>query len=69
MVKKQTDLMDILNNGTSKKSPPRPQDPQQERINDLAVQIRYHRHLYYNAMPEISDAKYDALEDELRLLA
>jgi DNA ligase (NAD+) len=69
MAKKQTDLMDILNNGSSEKSPPAPQDPQQERINHLADQIRYHRHLYYNATPEISDAKYDALEDELRQLA
>lgn len=39
-----------------------------ERIEDLVKEIEHHRYLYYNEQPEISDAKYDALEDELREL-
>lgn len=41
----------------------------EERIEQLADQIRYHKHLYYNEQPEITDAEYDTLEDELRALA
>jgi len=41
---------------------------QEERINYLVREIKRHRELYYNEQPEISDAKYDALEDELREL-
>jgi len=41
---------------------------QEERINYLVNEIKRHRYLYYNEQPEISDAKYDALEDELRKL-
>ncbi len=37
-----------------------------EKIEYLVKEISRHRYLYYNAQPEISDAKYDALEDELR---
>ena len=40
-----------------------------ERINHLAKQIRYHRELYYNhSAPEISDQEFDALWDELKRL-
>jgi len=40
-----------------------------ERIQQLAEAVRYHRELYYNhAAPEISDAEFDALWDELKLL-
>jgi len=39
-----------------------------ERIEYLIKEISRHRYLYYNAQPEVSDAKYDALEDELREL-
>jgi len=40
-----------------------------ERIQQLAEAVRYHRELYYNqASPEISDAEFDALWDELKLL-
>ena len=39
-----------------------------ERIEYLVKEISRHRYLYYNDQPEISDAKYDALEDELREL-
>ena len=38
------------------------------RINTLESDIKHHRQLYYNGTPEISDAKYDSLEDALREL-
>ncbi|MFX1269667.1 MAG: DNA ligase (NAD(+)) LigA, partial [Promethearchaeota archaeon] len=36
-----------------------------QKLEDL---IRYHRNLYYNKQPEISDEEYDALVDELNKL-
>lgn len=42
-------------------------DPVQ-RIAELNRLIKHHKHLYYNETPEISDAEYDALEEELRQL-
>jgi len=39
-----------------------------ERIKFLEEEIQRHRELYYNEQPEISDAKYDSLEDELKKL-
>ncbi|MFX1499072.1 MAG: NAD-dependent DNA ligase LigA [Promethearchaeota archaeon] len=39
-----------------------------KRIEYLVNEIQRHRYLYYNETPEISDAKYDALEYELRQL-
>lgn len=44
------------------------QKSNQERVNYLVGEIKRHRYLYYNEQPEISDAKYDALEDEPRKL-
>ena len=44
------------------------QKSNQERINYLVEEIRRHRYLYYNEQPEISDVKYDTLEDELHKL-
>jgi DNA ligase (NAD+) len=42
-------------------------DPkQQKRIDDLADRIERYRASYYAGHPEISDAAFDALEDELR---
>ena len=41
---------------------------QEGRIDYLVKEIKRHRYLYYNRQPEISDAKYDALEDELQKL-
>ena len=39
---------------------------EKSRIQDLESAIRYHRELYYNhSAPEISDADFDALWDEL----
>ena len=39
------------------------------RAADLAERILHHKALYYAGHPEISDAAFDALEDELRQLA
>ncbi|MEZ4296011.1 MAG: DNA ligase (NAD(+)) LigA [Polyangiaceae bacterium] len=39
------------------------------RVNDLAARVERYRASYYAGTPEISDAAYDALEDELRALA
>ena len=42
---------------------------EEERIHYLAEAVRYHRELYYNhAAPEISDAEFDKLWDELKKL-
>jgi len=41
----------------------------EERIKYLADAVRYHRELYYNhSAPEISDAEFDSLWDELKTL-
>jgi DNA ligase (NAD+) len=41
-----------------------------DRIEQLAQDLRHHKRLYYSGEPVISDAEYDALEDEFsRLLA
>ena len=39
-----------------------------KRVEWLEKKISRHRELYYNERPEISDAEFDALEDELREL-
>ncbi|DAC27556.1 MAG TPA: NAD-dependent DNA ligase LigA [Candidatus Poseidoniales archaeon] len=40
-----------------------------QRIEELSAAVRYHRELYYNhSAPEISDADFDKLWDELKLL-
>lgn len=44
-------------------------DDKSRRIAELAEKIREHRALYYGPGPTISDAAFDALEDELRALA
>ncbi|MFX1344106.1 MAG: NAD-dependent DNA ligase LigA [Promethearchaeota archaeon] len=44
------------------------QKSNQGRIDYLVEEIKRHRYLYYNEQPEISDAKYDDLEEELREL-
>ena len=39
---------------------------EESRIEELSAAIRYHRELYYNhSAPEISDAEFDRLWDEL----
>lgn len=40
-----------------------------ERVPELERLIRHHQHLYYDGSPELSDAEFDALWDELRALA
>ncbi len=40
------------------------------RIEELATQIAHHSHLYYNlAAPEITDAEFDELWDELKRIS
>jgi DNA ligase (NAD+) len=39
------------------------------RIAELAKLLRTYKDAYYNGTPLVSDAAYDALEDELRALA
>ncbi len=39
------------------------------RITELAHAIMHHKKAYYSGHPEISDAAYDALEDELRSMS
>ena len=39
------------------------------RVKELEQQIRRHQELYYNGEPEVSDAEFDLLWDELRRLA
>lgn len=36
-------------------------------INELVEKIKYHKDKYYNGQPEISDAEYDLLEEELKM--
>ncbi|MCK6590963.1 MAG: hypothetical protein L6Q76_25700, partial [Polyangiaceae bacterium] len=43
-------------------------EKQKPRIDDLAERIERYRASYYAGHPEISDAAFDALEDELREL-
>ena len=38
------------------------------RIQELETLIKKHQDLYYNAEPEISDADFDCLWDELRAI-
>ena len=39
-----------------------------DRLDQLAQDLRHHKRLYYAGEPAISDAEYDALEDEFRAL-
>jgi DNA ligase (NAD+) len=39
-----------------------------DRIDQLAQDLRHHRRLYYSGEPALSDAEYDALENEFRSL-
>jgi DNA ligase (NAD+) len=43
-------------------------DKNARRIRELDKSIRHHQDLYYNGRPEISDADFDALWDELKAL-
>lgn len=50
-----------------KREMPLERDSIKEKIKSLEEELLRHKELYYNAEPEISDAEYDALEEELRL--
>jgi DNA ligase (NAD+) len=66
MTKKQNSLFESISDD-SKSDPISRSDPEtRERIGELEKLIQHHRELYYNKTPEISDAKYDQLEDKLR---
>lgn len=41
---------------------------QEQRIRELEALVKKHQNLYYNAEPELSDADFDLLWDELRAL-
>ena len=64
MAKKQIPIDGFNGNKNKKKN----EDPNQEKISKLVEEIQKHRYLYYNKTPEITDAEYDQLEDELRIL-
>lgn len=68
MAKKQNELFNSKTSDEDFFRAEESTDPTQERINLLVDQIRTHRYLYYNKAPEITDAKFDAIEDELRQL-
>ncbi|MBD3197558.1 MAG: DNA ligase (NAD(+)) LigA [Candidatus Lokiarchaeota archaeon] len=69
MAKKQTELFQKREDQTSKEVQNSVSEPEIiARIEELEELIAHHRDLYYNKTPEISDAKYDLLEDELREL-
>ena len=69
MAKKQNILEDIINQNNNDNIVKQPSDPTQAKINNLVDKIRHHRYLYYNKMPKISDAEFDAFEDELQKLS
>jgi len=47
----------------------RPSGKEEARIQELEERIRHHRDLYYNGKPEITDAEFDRLVDDLRELS
>ena len=49
--------------------PARREGRDQARVDELERLVKKHQDLYYNAQPEISDAEFDALWDELKALA
>ena len=63
---KQLKLFDSVSSG-EKSSNIQPK-LKSDRIKDLQAQVEYHQHLYYNSQPEISDAEFDKLWDELKAL-
>ena len=73
---KQIDLSNSVKNSEIKKVKNKNQEnselnkstSKQKRIAELAYEINRHRNFYYNGEPEISDAKYDSLEAELKEL-
>ena len=72
MSRRQKNLDDLLNPKQNKSSELKEKQLgkqiNKEKIDFLVQEIKRHRDFYYNATPEITDAKYDELEDELRIL-
>lgn len=69
MPKKQTNLNENIGSENSDSTNNiKKETKAQKRINELVEQIKYHRELYYNKTPEISDARYDQLEENLKEL-
>ena len=52
----------------SDKSSKSPLNLKSDRVKELQAKVEYHQHLYYNSQPEISDAEFDKLWDELKNL-
>ncbi len=72
MPKRQASLKDSLKNRNNKDDLNENQiiesKKTQKKIAELEQKILRHRDLYYNKTPEIADAEYDILEDQLRKL-
>ena len=59
----------LFDSATSKeKSPESIPKTKSDRVKVLQEQVEYYQYLYYNAQPEISDAEFDKLWDELKSL-
>ncbi|MHA1239546.1 MAG: DNA ligase (NAD(+)) LigA, partial [Promethearchaeota archaeon] len=63
---KQSKIFESISSG--EKSMNNQLELKSDRINQLQAQVEYHQHLYYNAKPEINDAEFDRLWDELKSL-
>ena len=72
MPKRQTSLKDSLKNASKENvlrgNLMKELKENQKKIKELEQEILKHRNLYYNKTPEISDAEYDKLEDQLKKL-
>ena len=72
MPERQTSLKDSLKNAHKendlKENQMNELNKNQKKIEKLEQEILRHRDLYYNKAPEISDAEYDLLEDQLKKL-
>ena len=72
MSKRQKNLDDLFNPKQNKSSESKEKQLgkqiNKEKIDFIVQEIKRHRELYYNSTPEITDAKYDELEAELRII-
>ncbi len=68
MAKRQDSLEDSMIHNKDDNIKNQSIDPKQAKINKLVDEIRHHRYIYYNKTPEINDARFDEIEDELRQL-
>ncbi|MBA3539758.1 MAG: NAD-dependent DNA ligase LigA, partial [Deltaproteobacteria bacterium] len=65
----KTTKLTKLTKATKATPKPAAKVPSGKRVAELAKQLRTYKAAYYNDTPLVSDAAYDALEDELRTLA